>query len=75
MVPRGSKPSSSASIANDETLLPSNISLDLVMNWVEALATIVCLMLDVSKSAQDTAKEENWDKSIRIEMEVPKELE
>ena len=51
MIPRGSKPSSSTSIASDETLIPSNLSSDFVMNWVEALTTIDCLTVDVLEPA------------------------
>ena len=50
-IPRGSEPSSLASTATHTSVdsqLPSELSYDYVMNWVEALATIDFLMMNVA---------------------------
>ena len=60
VIPRGSEPSSSASTATHTTIdsqIPSELSSDYVMNWVEALATIDCLMLGIEKPLKEEPKE------------------
>ena len=52
VIPRNSEPSSSASTTTNpsiDTKIPSELSSDYVMNWIEALATIDCLMMSVVK--------------------------
>ena len=78
MIPKGSKPSSSASSAshtNDDTRIPSNLSLDLVMNWVQGLATIDCLAVDISGPMEDVRKEKELDDSIDDVVGTPMEVE
>ena len=56
IIPRGSEPSSSASTATHTSMdsqIPFELSLDYVMNWVEALATIDCLILSLEKPLQE----------------------
>ena len=53
--PRNSKPSSSTSTSTNpsiDTKIPSELNSDYVMNWIEALATIDCLMMSVVKPSE-----------------------
>ena len=56
VIPRGSEPSSSASTATHTSVdsqIPSDLSSDYVMNWVEALATIDCLIMSLEKPLKE----------------------
>ena len=56
VIPRGFKPSSLASTATHTSVdsqMPSELSSDYVMNWVESLATIDCLMLNVAMPLEE----------------------
>ena len=70
IIPRNSEPSSSASTTTNpsiDTKIPSELSSDYVMNWIEALATIDCLMANVDKPSE----ENNPTPSRKSEGEVP----
>ena len=59
VIPRGSEPSSSTSTTTHTSIdsqLPSELSSDYVMNWVEALATIDCLMMNVEMPLEEMDK-------------------
>jgi len=61
VIPRGSELSSWTSIATHilvESHIPLELSLDYVMNWMESLATIDYLMLNVNKPIEEMDKEE-----------------
>lgn len=56
VIPRGLEPSSSTSMTTHTTLdsqIPSELGSDYVMNWIEALATIYCLMLGIETSFEE----------------------
>jgi len=71
MIPWGSKPSSSTSIANDDILIPSNISSIFVMNWVEALTAIDCLNVNILEPVRSTTEEEKLGESSKDVMGTP----
>ena len=54
VIPRNSEPSSSASTTTNPSIEPKSIELssNYVMNWIEALATIDCLMMSVDKPSE-----------------------
>ena len=59
VIPRNSEPSSSASTTTNpsiDTKIPSELSSDYVMNWIEALATIDCLMMSVVRPLEGADK-------------------
>ena len=56
VIPRGSEPSSSTSTAIHtivESQIPLDLSFDYVMNWMEALATIDCMMMNVEMPSEE----------------------
>ena len=74
MIHRESEPSSSTSTTShtsDDTQIPSNLSSNFVMNWVEALATIDCLTMDVSDPMEEVKEVTKIDGSIDDVAETP----
>ena len=73
VIPRGSEPSSFASTTTPmfvDSQVPSELSSDYVLNWVEALATIDCLMMNVEMPFEEIDKDSNPSIAQSIE-EIP----
>jgi len=55
--------------------MPSNLGSYFVMNWVEALATIDCLVIDLTYPMEEVAKGKESDDSTKNVVETTMEVE